>query len=375
VSGIEHTDSDNQVSSEQEVGALARRAAANMRQIVGPKPYVYRRRQREAWVVACILLFSLPLFTTGVYGLGLGRTVMLHAMLALGFYFQFALSGQFSLATAAFYATGAYVGAFIVDPNATGFLQNGGFPVAFLAAVIIAGLLGAVVKLALSRSPLIQFGIATLSFAELMFLVYRNSTNFTNGNTGRFGLPPISLFGFEFNTPVRQYLLCTAFVLFGAFLLILFERSPAQRDQIFTRDMAAVAKTTGLRTGYLQVVAFAIGAAYMGGAGAIFAQTGTGFVHPTAFSTELSLDILVMVLIGGIGTPWGAVVGAIVLTIMPEWLRSIAKYKDIIYAGAILIVILVLPGGLVSLPRVLNAKYGGRFKKRKQQQQPVEAAS
>src|SRR5205823_2687010 len=123
-----------------------------------------------------------PLFTNGIYGLGVGRTAMLYAMLSLGFYFQFALSGQFSLATAAFYATGAYMSAW-VSPH-------GGFVVGFLAAVVVTGTLGAAVKLALARSPLIQFGIATLSFGELTFLVYRNWRQFTAGSLGRYGLPP-----------------------------------------------------------------------------------------------------------------------------------------------------------------------------------------
>jgi branched-chain amino acid transport system permease protein len=351
VSAIEETQ-----HSDPLVANLASAAAGNLRKILGPKPVVYRRRQREFWVLGAVVLLALPLATTGIYGLGVGRNAMLYSMLAVGFYFQFALSGQFSLATGAFYAAGAYVSAWAAP--------HGGFASGFVLAVIITGLLGAAVKLTLARSPLIQFGIATLSFGELAFLVFRNWNQFTHGNLGRFGLPYPRLFGYTINTPVRIYLFCAIFVLIGVFLVIMFERSPAQRDQIFTRDMAAVAKTTGLRTGYLQIVAFAIGAAFMGGAGSIFAHTGS-FVHPSAFSTEISLDVLLMVLIGGISSPWGPVVGAIVLTLLPEWLRSIATYKDLIYAGGILVVILLLPGGLVSLPRVIQGRLAPLFKKRR----------
>jgi branched-chain amino acid transport system permease protein len=338
----------DQTQSETLAGRLAATAVANLRdRIVGPKPVVYRRRQREFWLLGAVLLFLLPLLTTGIYGLGVARNAMLLSMLALGFYFQFALSGQFSLATGVFYGTGAYTSAWVS--------RHGGAGVGFVAAVVVTALLGALVKLLLSRSPLIQFGIATLSFAELVFLVYRNWTQFTGGNLGRFGLPSFSVAGYVFNTPTRHYMLLAGFVLVGVYLLILFERSPAQRDQIFVRDMGAVAKTTGLRTRRLQIIAFGLGGAYMGAAGSLFAHTGN-FVHPSSFTTEISLEVMIMVLIGGIRSPWGPVVGAIVLTVLPEWLRPIAHYQDLVYAGGILVVILMLPGGIVSLPTVIRAR-------------------
>jgi len=118
---------------------------------------------------------------------------------------------------------------------------------------------------------------------------------------------------------------------------------------VFVRDMADVARTTGLRSSPMLVVAFALGGAYMGAAGSLLAHT-AGFVDITSFSIAISLDVLLMVLLGGVRSVWGPPIGAVVLILLPEWLRSIADYKDLIYAGVILLVVLVLPGGLASLP-------------------------
>ena len=102
------------------------------------RPAVYDRRQREFWVVGSLLLLLPPLFTQGIYGLGVLRLVLIYCLVALGYWVQFAVGGNFSLATAVFYANGAYLSAWGAS--------RGGFPVAFALAVFGTGLLGAAVK-------------------------------------------------------------------------------------------------------------------------------------------------------------------------------------------------------------------------------------
>jgi branched-chain amino acid transport system permease protein len=306
------------------------------------RPAVLARHQFRAWALAIVLAALLPTLVHGLYGMGVAKTAGLYAILSLGFYYQFALSGQFSFATTAFYAIGAYTSVWAS--------QYGGFAVGFVAAIVAAGICGAIVKLLLGRSPLIQFGIATLAVAALSLIVLRNWEGFTGGGSGRFGVKPVSLFGWDFITPTEQYYAVAGVALIGVFLLILFERSPAQRDLTFVRDMGVVAKTTGLHSTPMLIVAFAIGAGYMGGAGSLLAHT-SAFIDITSFSVVISLDVLLMVLLGGVRSVWGPVLGAIVLILLPEWLRSIADYKDLVYAGVILLVVLILPGGLASIPR------------------------
>jgi ABC-type branched-subunit amino acid transport system permease subunit len=324
-----------------EAAAVMAPAAAS-----GIRPAIFNRHQFRTLAVAMALAGIVPLFVHGLYGMGVAKTAGLYVILSLGFYFQFALAGQFSFATVAFYAVGAYTSIWAS--------QYGGFLVGFLAAIVAAGVFGAVVKLLLARSPLIQFAIATLAVTALTLIVLRNWESFTGGGSGRFGVKPVSLFGYDLVTPTEQYYAVAGVAVIGLFLLILFERSPAQRDLVFVRGMGDVARTTGLRATPIVIAAFAIGAAYMGAAGSLLAHT-EGFIDITSFDVSIALDVLLMVLLGGTRSLWGPALGAIVLVLLPEWLRSVADYKDLIYAGVILLVVLVLPGGLASIPQRVRA--------------------
>lgn len=310
------------------------------------KPVIFERRQRETLVLVAVLGAMLPLFVQGLYATGVMITAAVYGLLSLGFYFQLTLAGQFSLATVGFYAIGAYTSVWAS--------QRGGFLVGFVTAVLVTGLIGMLLKLVLARSPLIQFAIATLAFGELTIIVMRNWTSFTGGGTGRFGIET-KIFGLMLDTPREYFYLAFGVLVVGLVLAVLVERSPAQRDLIFARTMGEVARTTGLPTLRLQAVAFGIGAAYMGAAGSVLAHT-SAFIDPTSFHVEISLDVLLMLLLGGSGSLWGPAVGAVILTLVPEWLRDLADYKELVYAVIILLVIVMLPGGLASLPRTVRAR-------------------
>jgi branched-chain amino acid transport system permease protein len=315
------------------------------------RPEVFGRRQRETLVLGLVLGILVPVIVHGPYGLNVALNAALYALLSLGFFFQFALAGQFSFATPTFYAVGAYA--------AVWGGKHGGFVPAVLLAGVCAAALGFLVKLLLSRSPLIHFSIATLAFGQLGIIVLRNWHSFTGGDQGLYNIPTAKLLGINFDTPTKEYLLVAAFVLVGAAVAILFERSPAQRDLAFVRDMGAVAKTVGLRATLLQASAFAVGAAYMGVGGSLLVRTG-GFITTTSFSVDIALSVLLMVLLGGTGSVWGPVVGAVALTLLPQFLSSWANYQDLIYAGLILAVIMLLPGGIASLPHVVKRRVTGK---------------
>jgi len=318
---------------------------------VAVRPEVYGRRQREAWVVGSVALLLPPLFTQGIYGLGVCRLVLIFCLIALGYWVQFAIAGSFSLCTAVFYANGAYL--------STWGTTRGGFPVAFGLAVVGTGLLGALLKRMLWRCGIVQFGIATLAFGAMMPVVYGRWRGLAGGGQGRFLLPPARLFGYRFDTPVRIYLLVATVVIVTVLALVLLQRSPVIRDQIFVRDMHNVARVAGVRARYVQVLGFGLGAGIMGAAGSMY-EFSSRFVHPSAFGAQISLDVLLMVLVGGIGSPWGAVVGAVLFTLMPVLLHATARYRDLIEFGGIVLVVLAMPEGLISLPRLAIRAWGRR---------------
>lgn len=310
------------------------------------RPAVYGRRQREAWVVAVVIAALVPLLIHGAYGYNLAINACLYAILAVGFFYQFVLAGQFSFATPTFWAVGAYV-------YAWGARHAGGFLVGLVLAIVVTAVIAALVKILLSRSPLIHFAIATLAIGSLGIILLRNWHSFTGGDQGLYGITPAKIGGLNFNTPTKQYALVVGVLLIGVGLALLYERSATQRDTIFVRDMGPVARTVGLPSLKIQCANFGVGAGYMGAAGAIYAST-SSFLTTTAFDISIALQVLVMVLVGGTSTVWGAVIGAIgVYELQSQALQSLTNYQDLIYAVLILAVILVLPGGLVSLPSVV----------------------
>lgn len=322
------------------------------------RPRVYSQYQWAKWGVVVVIAAFVPLVVKSGYDYNIAITAVLFSLLSVGFYFQFALGGMFSFATPAYYATGAYIFAWAVP--------SCGFLLAFLMAAVFTAIIGGLTKLLLARSPLIHFAIATLAFGELVLIVYQNWNSFTGGGQGKFGIPQPSLFGLQIDTNAREYYLCVAVLLIATALLIFFERSPAQRDLVFVRDMAQVAKTSGLRASSVQIAAFAGGAAFMGAAGALLAST-AGFVGIASFQTQdnvsIALLVLLMVLLGGVGSVWGPIIGAIVLITLAQVLSNLQNAEELIYAIAILVIVLVLPGGITSLPDEftrLRSKLTGR---------------
>jgi branched-chain amino acid transport system permease protein len=313
------------------------------RRVEGVRPAVYGRHQRPSLLIGLVVLAIVPLFVHGIYGFDVANKTMIAVLLASGFYIQFALSGQFSLATAGFYGTGAFVAVWAGN-------KSGGFLVGLLVGTVVAGLLGAGLKAMLQRSPLLQFAIATLSFSALLTIIYRQWESFSGGTSGIVGIAHPNILGHEFKTPTQLFYVAGVVALLGVALLILLERSAAQRDWIFVRDLNQVARVSGVQTQRIQIVTFGLGAAYMGAAGAVTAYT-QGIVEVSQFNATVSLDVLIMVLLGGARSVWGPAVGAVVLTLLPEWLRSVQRFKDLIFAGLILLVILLIPAGLTSVPR------------------------
>jgi branched-chain amino acid transport system permease protein len=315
------------------------------------RPRVLTRHQWWYWLGVTGLAIIVPLLWSGGYSNNIEINTLIDITLALGFYLQFALAGQFSFATPAYYAVGAY--SFCWGVNHWGFL------VAFIFAIVVTAIIGGLTKLLLYRSPLIHFAIATLALASLAFVLFEHVlTGLTGGDQGKFNIPTPSIFGYQFDTQQRQYYLVAAVVVIVIALLIFFERSPAQRDVTFIRDMGAVAKTSGLRVDLAQITTFAAGAGIMGAAGALLASF-SGFVDINAFAFTIALNVLLYVLLGGVGTVWGPVLGVIALYTLPQRFLTtgLLNDEDIIYAVAILVVVLILPGGVASLPAEFKSRW------------------
>jgi branched-chain amino acid transport system permease protein len=304
-------------------------------------PPAYQGRPFQLLAVLVFLGVFPPLIQPDAYDLGLLNNALIYALLTLGFYWCFALAGQFTFAVFGMYATGAYTSVWVAK-------HFGGFWSGLLGAIVVTAALGALTKLAFARCSEIYFAIATMALGSLIVILFREWTSFTGGYEGIGDIPLPSVFGYVLDTGQSRYYLGLGILAALLLLTILFFRSPVARDLAFARDKGPVAAVTGIRPIRLQLMGFAVGSGIQGIAGSLYAH-GAGFFSVESFSIDLSLLVLLMLLLGGMVSMYGAVIGAVILVYLPEFLRDAARYAEIIYALAILVIIVAFPRGIAGL--------------------------
>lgn len=305
-----------------------------------------------AVLLAALILVPLGLRNYGIYLMTLWA---LYAIAAMGLNLTLGYAGQISLAQAAFLGIGAY---------ATALLMKAGVP--FLAVVPIATAVTFVIGLLLGFPALrVQhhyLAFATLGFNVLVFLVIRNEEWLTGGSMGIgqvmgfAGVPRPTIFGISFRPGLNFYYLCLAALCLATLALWLLLRSPWGRAFAALRDNPVRAESLGVDIRAYTLLAFAIGAALAGFAGAFFAPLIQLF-DPSPFGLTESLSLLLMVVVGGSGRFWGPMIGAALVTLMPQWLQTLLPawmgQTDRWYLFAFGVTVLVLlawcPGGILAI--------------------------
>jgi branched-chain amino acid transport system permease protein len=316
-------------------------------------PPVYRRHQVRTLLVVVVLAALAPYVYGGTeYADGIMNSVMIYAVLTLGFFWCFSLGGSFTFAVNAFYAAGAYVSIWLSA-------HAGGFWVGLLGSAVVCAGLGAALRIVFARCSLIFFAIATMGCGSLLIILFREWTAFTGGFSGLADIPVPSLFGLVLDTQGSRYYLMLAVLALLLLLTIWFLRSPAYRDLQLARDNGPVAAVVGLKPRTLQLVAFTVGSAMQGVAGSLYAHN-AGYVGLEAFDIQVALLVLLMLLLGGSRSIYGPLIGAIVLTYLPEYLRAIQQYADLIYGIAVLVVVVAFPNGIAGLRETVERRWRSR---------------
>lgn len=304
------------------------------------RPPTMQRHQLRTVVIVAAAATVVPFLYGGAYHLSVANLVITYAIAAVGFYLVFGISGQFAFSHAAFFGLGAY--SFVWASRGVGFWPG------LLIGTLITSLVALVFAWTVRRANHFYFAIATLGLSEIALLVFREWRAFT-GLGGEVAVPhPPSIFGFEFDTEFRMYwflLVCAAVALA---LMASVERSPLRREAIAMRDHPEVASSVGVPILRVRLVTFVLGSAYAGAAGALFAAD-QGFISPESFGVALGMNIFLMVILGGIRNMWGAVIGAAFVVLLPEWLRTFAEYRELVFAILLVGTILLLPEGLVGI--------------------------
>jgi branched-chain amino acid transport system permease protein len=286
---------------------------------------------------------AIPLITHSNYSLRLFNLSLIFALLSISLNVVLGYAGQIALGHAALFGIGAYTSALITS-GADGVL----FWPAFAASGATAGVAGLLIGIPALRLRGHYLALATLGFGEIMRLVFFNWREVTHGMDGISAIPPPAIGSFAFDIETRFFYLALVVLALAMAVARRIERSKYGRMFASIRDNELGAGAAGVNVPRLKITAFAISAVLAGLAGSLYAHL-VGFISPDAFTFDVTAQLLSMVLIGGIGTTWGPVLGAVALTFGPELLRVSKAYYLVMYGAGIAAMIIFLPEGLIGL--------------------------
>lgn len=291
-----------------------------------------------------VYTYAIDFYVTGILIL-IGINIILASSLNL----VNGLTGQFSLGHAGFMAVGAYTSALVSIKLGWPFL------VSLLCGAIAAALCGVLIGMPTLRLRGDYLAIATLGFGEIIRVIILN-LSITGGPRGLPGIPPKT-----------NFFWIEAFVILTLVILRNIKRSSYGRALVSVREDEIASEAMGINTTLYKVLAFTIGAAFAGIAGGLFAHFQM-FIDPKSFAFSKSIEILVMVVLGGLGSLTGSMVAAAILTILPEALRFASQYRMVLYALLLIGLMPFRPQGilgsreiteLLPLPSALPKRTGG----------------
>jgi branched-chain amino acid transport system permease protein len=280
---------------------------------------------------------------------------VLHILILIGIYVILSTSlnviagytGLLSIAHAAFYGVGAYVAALMALNLHSPFLVN------LVCAVVLSGLLGGLVGIPSLRIRDDYFVIATFAFQVITFSVLNNWVSLTGGPNGLPGIPQPTIVGLQVSSHVGFLILVGVFCALTLWVTQRIVRSPFGRVLKAIREDEVFAQAVGKNVAAYKVLVFVIGAGMAAVAGVMYAYY-ISFIDPTSFTVMESIFIISIVIIGGAGSLWGPVVGAVVLVVLPEVLRFVglpssvaANLRQIIYGGMLVAFMMWRPRGFL----------------------------
>jgi branched-chain amino acid transport system permease protein len=284
------------------------------------------------WIFFGIMMLW-PILYPNRYYLNVMIFTGINTLVATGLNLLFGYAGQISMGHATFLGIGAYCSAFFT-------VKLGLNPwLGFLIGVLITSLFSFLIGLPSLKLRGYYLAMATLAFGIIMETFFVELKSITGGPDGIGGIPALSLFGFKFHTDLRYYYLVWVIVAFLTLLVINLVNSKAGRGMRALHESELAASVLGINTFRYKLAIFIFSAIYASIGGSLFAHYIT-HITPESFSVMHSILIVVMVVIGGMGKIWGPLLGAGIMTVLPETLRAFEVYHEIAY-GLILVLIMM----------------------------------
>jgi branched-chain amino acid transport system permease protein len=304
--------------------------------------------KRWTAIVFITVALTIPLATHDVYVIQLLSIAILNAIVVLGLNFVTGWTGQINFGQAAFYGLGAYT---------TAIATKYGLP--WLITPLLSAIVVLVASMALGLPTLrlrtYYLAMTTIGFGEIVRLIIVHWEPVTGGTSGLRAIPGIRVFGFGPQGQVQHYYLLVAALTLATLIAVRIRQSALGRAMIATKDSEIAAEQSGVDTTRTKLLAFMIGAVYAGLAGCLYASS-IRFISPDSFSGVQAILLMTMLIVGGMGSIAGCIVGAIVLTVLPELLRFLGQWYLVLYGLGVIGVIVLIPGGLASIASIIPVR-------------------
>jgi branched-chain amino acid transport system permease protein len=292
------------------------------------------------WAVFAGAVLALAAGLDNEYYYTLLNFIGIHTLLVVGLNLLLGYAGQISLGHAAFFGLGAYTSGILTA-------TYGANPwLALLAGLVLAGVAAWLIGIPALKLKGYYLAMATLGFGIIVYIIFNEAQGLTGGPSGLHGIPSLSLAGFPLNTPRRLYLLIWTTVGLILALSANLVDSRSGRAIRALHDAEAAAQSLGVDTARLKLKIFIWSALYASLAGSYYAHT-LNFIAPSSFGFMFSIKLVTMVVLGGMASIWGSLLGAAVLTVLPETLAAFHDFEVIIFGAILMVVMIFLPRGLV----------------------------
>ena len=307
------------------------------------------KRDYLQFLLFTIIVLVAPLALKGGYLVNVLVFMGINTMLAVALNLLLGYAGQISLGHAAFFGLGAYIsGILTVTHGINSWL-------AMLIAAVTVGLLSFGLGFPILKLRGHYLAMATLGFGIIVYIVFNETVDLTGGPSGLSGIPNLKLASLMFDGDLKNYYLIWGFTLVTMLLSINLANSRIGRALRAIHDSEVASRVMGVNARLLKVQVFTLSAVISAVAGSLYAHT-MSFISPASFGFNFSVELVTMVIIGGLGSIFGSFLGAAFLTLLPEMLRVVQDYDIVVYGFLLIVMTMYMPGGLVKgVPQAVKA--------------------
>lgn len=292
-----------------------------------------------AFPIVAAVFTALPFILKNDYYIGILVFVGIHTILALGLNLLMGYAGQVSLGHAAFYGIGAYTTAIVTT------LLKWPPWIGLICASAVSGFVAYLIGLPALRLKGHYLAMATLGFGMIVRIVFVEFSSLTGGTSGITGIPPLSIAGTQLTEDRQYYYVVWFFVMLLLWLSYNIVESRVGRALRAVHTSEIAAASVGVDTAKYKIQVFVLSGIYCGLAGALYAHY-IRFVNPDPFGFMFSIQLVVMVVVGGMASIWGAIAGAGAITLLSQGLQRFEDYEVIVFGAILVIVMVYMPSGL-----------------------------